>query len=129
MNLTEKIVFQISYETIGVVQMNFLRLLSQEAYQNFTYTCTNSVAWYDGENRDYNLSLRLLGDNEDEFSYNGIRPRLIVDKCDSRSGKEETVFLIRTSKLRQLPLIDFYPVDYGSPQQAFGFKVGPVCFK
>lgn len=109
--------------------MNFLRLLSQEAHQNFTYTCMNSVAWYDGTNRSYDYSLRLLGDNEDEFSYNSIRPHLIADECKNRNGKEETVFLIRTRKLQRLPLVDFYPVDYGSPQQAFGFKVGPVCFK
>jgi len=108
--------------------MNFLRLLNQEAYQNFTYTCTNSVAWYDDKDSGYNLSVRLLGENQDEFSYNGIKPHVIADGCKSRN-KQETVFLIHTRKLQQLPLVDFYPIDYGSPQQAFGFKIGPVCFK
>jgi collagen type V/XI/XXIV/XXVII alpha len=39
------------------------------------------------------------------------------------------VFEIRSDKLGQLPIIDFFPVDYGQPHQAFGFEVGPVCFK
>lgn len=111
--------------------MNFLRLLSQEAYQNFTYTCMNSVAWYNSEqlSHSYDLSLRLLGDNEEVFSYNGTRPHVLVDGCRNRKSKAETVFLVRTRKPQQLPLVDFYPVDYGSPHQAFGFMVGPVCFK
>lgn len=111
--------------------MNVLRLLSQEAYQNFTYTCVNSVAWYNNNDptHSYDLSLRFLGDNEDEFSYNVIRPYIIKDGCKDRNDKAETVFLIRTKKPQQLPLIDFYPIDYGSPRQAFGFAVGPVCFK
>lgn len=111
--------------------MTFLRLLSQEAYQNFTYTCINSVAWHNNENpnHSYDLSLRLLGDNKDEFSYNKTRPHIIVDGCESRKNESETVFLIRSRKLQQLPVIDFYPVDYGLPYQAFGFTVGPVCFK
>merc|ERR1712241_957416 len=39
--------FRISYDSLGPVQLTFLRLLSNEAYQNFTYTCINSAAWYD----------------------------------------------------------------------------------
>ena len=37
--------FRISYDSLGSVQLTFLRLLSKEAYQNFTYTCINSAAW------------------------------------------------------------------------------------
>lgn len=44
-------------------------------------------------------------------------------------SKSETVFEVRTKKLNFLPIIDFYPTDYGLPHQAFGFQVGPVCFK
>lgn len=47
----------------------------------------------------------------------------------TRKSKSETVFEVRTNKLNSLPLTDFYPVDYGLPHQAFGFEVGPVCFK
>merc|ERR1712071_353656 len=39
--------FRISYDSLGPVQLTFLRLMSQNAYQNFTYTCLNSAAWYD----------------------------------------------------------------------------------
>jgi collagen type V/XI/XXIV/XXVII alpha len=30
---------------MGPVQLTFLRLMSSEAHQNFTYTCINSAAW------------------------------------------------------------------------------------
>lgn len=122
-------VLQITYETIGVVQLNFLRLLSQQAYQNFTYTCINSVGWYNTLNDDYDSSLRLLGANDDEFSHAGIKPQITMDNCKTRKSKGETVFLIESKIMQQLPLVDFYPVDYGLPHQAFGFTVGPICFK
>lgn len=120
---------QITYETIGTVQLNFLRLLSQEAYQNFTYTCINSFGWYNVLDFNYNSSLRLLGANDDEFSYTGINPQIVTDNCKTRKSKGETVLLVHSKKLQQLPLVDFYPVDYGLPHQAFGFTVGPICFK
>lgn len=121
--------FKITYETIGVVQMTFIRLLSQEAYQNFTFTCINSAAWYNTKNYKYDLSIKLLGDNNQEFSHESNKPFVKIDGCKSRKSKSETVFEIRTEKLTQLPLVDFYPIDYGMPNQAFGFSVGPVCFK
>lgn len=89
----------------------------------------NSVGWYNAPNNSYDLSIRLLGENEDEFSYDNSKPIIIADGCKSRKSKSETVFLIQTDKLQRLPLIDFYPVDYGLPHQAFGFNVGPLCFK
>lgn len=121
--------FKITYETIGVVQMNFIRLLSQEAYQNFTYTCINSAAWYNTKNYKYDLSIKLLGDNNQEFSHESNKPYVLIDGCKSRKSKSETIFEIRTKKLTQLPIVDFYPIDYGMPNQAFGFSVGPLCFK
>lgn len=47
----------------------------------------------------------------------------------TRKSKSETVFEVRTKMLGNVPIVDFYPVDYGLPHQAFGFEVGPVCFK
>ena len=44
---------KVTYETVGVVQMTFLRLLSQKAYQNFTFTCVNSVSWYNQRTFNY----------------------------------------------------------------------------
>jgi len=54
---------------------------------------------------------------------------VLLDGCRLRKGKSETIFSVNTTKLDQLPLTDFYPLDYGAPNQAFGFTVGPVCFK
>lgn len=122
--------FRISYETVGMVQMTFLRLLSQEAYQNFTYTCVNSVAWFNSRSENYDLSVRLLGENDIEIGHDTpVKPTILKDGCLTGRAKGETVFEIRTKKTQYLPIIDFYPVDYGLQQQAFGFQMGPVCFK
>jgi collagen type V/XI/XXIV/XXVII alpha len=111
---------KVTYETVGVVQMTFLRLLSQKAHQNFTFTCVNSAAWYNQRTFNYdqvlfsvsvalsflmvarhfvsgvciiNMNLipspischeqaiKLLGDNEQEFSAKGVRPNVILDGC------------------------------------------------
>lgn len=109
--------------------MSFLRLLSQEGFQNFTYSCMNSAAWYNTKTSKFDLSIKLLGENEQQFSYNSLKPTIMFDGCQSRKARSETIFEIRTKKLAQLPIIDFLPVDYGLPNQAFGFSVGPVCFK
>jgi collagen type V/XI/XXIV/XXVII, alpha len=63
--------------------MTFLRLLSQEGYQNFTYTCMNSVAWYDTKNNNHNLSVKLLGENEVEIGSENTaqRPNVLFDGC------------------------------------------------
>merc|ERR1712080_85389 len=97
--------FRISYDSMGPVQLTFLRLMSREAHQNFTYTCINSAAWFDSRTGSYDSAIKLQGDNEVEFSAQENRPNI----------------------LGQLPIVDFYPVDYGQQQQAFGFEVGPVC--
>ena len=46
-----------------------------------------------------------------------------------RKGESKTVFSLKTEKRSQLPVKDFYPKDYGLPHQAFGFEIGPVCFR
>jgi len=122
--------FKISYDSLGPVQLTFLRLMSTEAHQNFTYTCMNSAAWYDSNYSNYNSAIKLLGENDDEFSTENNKPNVVIDGCKRKQKSEsKTVFEVRTEKLGQLPMVDFYPVDYGKPHQAFGFEVGPVCFK
>jgi collagen type V/XI/XXIV/XXVII, alpha len=123
--------FKISCETVGAVQMKFLLLLSQESYQNFTYTCMNSVAWFNSNSENYESSLKFLGDNDVEIGHetHGVKPTVLVNGCRTGRTKSETVFEIRTKKVDYLPVIDFYPLDYGQQQQAFGFQMGPVCFK
>lgn len=123
---------RITYESIGIVQMTFLRLLAQDGYQTFTYTCINSAAWYNSKLDNYDSAIKLLGENEMEIGYNisgNVRPNVLKDGCKSGQSKGETIFEIRTKKLDYLPIIDFYPVDYGLPNQAFGFHAGPLCFK
>lgn len=121
--------FRISYDSMGPVQLTFLRLMSSEAHQNFTYTCINSAAWYDSRTGNFNNAIKLQGDNEVEFTAAENKPNVILDGCKSKGAESKTVFEVRTTRLGELPLVDFYPVDYGQQQQAFGFEVGPVCFK
>lgn len=124
--------FKITYETTGVVQMTFLRLLSSNAYQNFTYTCVQSKAWFDEDNLNHNKAIKLMGQDEQIFSIDTIKPNVLTDGCATKSGvpgKTRTVFEVRSKDLSHLPLVDFQPTDYGLPNQAFGFEAGPVCFK
>jgi hypothetical protein len=39
------------------------------------------VAWYDNNARNYDLALKLLGDNEDEFSAMRNKPNVEMDGC------------------------------------------------
>ena len=75
------------------------------------------------------MSVKFRGENEYEFSYGKTRPRVIGDGCQTRKDTSETSFEIRTKKLERLPIVDFFPVDYGLPNQAFGFTIGPICLK
>lgn len=72
--------------------MTFLRLLSQDAYQNFTYTCINSAAWYNSKTYKHDLAIKLLGENEEEFGYDKTKPFVVTDGCKTRSSKSETIF-------------------------------------
>ena len=73
--------FKVTYDSVGPVQFAFLRMLSLEASQNFTYTCINSVAWYDNVARGYSKAIKLLGDNDDEFSAVQNKPQVSNDGC------------------------------------------------
>ncbi|TMW44812.1 hypothetical protein DOY81_010106 [Sarcophaga bullata] len=59
----------------------------------------------------------------------GIKPEVIKDECALPNASGSTELLFNTKRLNYLPLNDFLPKDYGKENQAFGFKVGPVCFK
>ena len=76
--------WQITYDSVGPIQMRFLRLLSGTARQNFTYTCINSVVWYDALSRNYQKSITFLGDNEEEFSSVRNKPNVPHDGCRVR---------------------------------------------
>ncbi|XP_022105761.1 collagen alpha-1(V) chain-like isoform X2 [Acanthaster planci] len=119
----------LTYSSISTVQLTFLRLLSTHATQNFTYLCSRSVGWYDKEEGHFDKAIKLQGANEDEFGYGTLlEPTVLLDECKNKPGKGETVLFVNTTKLQQLPIIDFAAYDFGQRSQRFGYKAGPVCF-
>ncbi|NXQ78290.1 COBA1 protein, partial [Quiscalus mexicanus] len=127
-------IFQLSYldvegNSINIVQMTFLKLLSASARQNFTYNCHQSVAWHDAPSDSYDKALRFLGSNDEEMSYdNNPYIKALHDGCASRKGYAKTVLEINTPKIDQVPIVDVMINDFGDQNQKFGFEVGPVCF-
>lgn len=75
--------------SINMVQMTFLKLLSASARQNFTYNCHQSVAWHDAPSDSYDKALRFLGSNDEEMSYdNNPYIKALHDGCAvSRASK------------------------------------------
>uniref|UniRef100_A0A3Q2DNI1 Collagen, type XI, alpha 1a n=1 Tax=Cyprinodon variegatus TaxID=28743 RepID=A0A3Q2DNI1_CYPVA len=115
--------------SINMVQMTFLKLLTASARQNFTYNCHQSVAWHDASSDSYDKALRFLGANDEEMSYdNNPYIQAISDGCSTRHGNGKTVLEINTPKIDQVPIVDVMLTDFGDPNQKFGFEVGPVCF-
>ncbi|KAG7229043.1 hypothetical protein INR49_013162 [Caranx melampygus] len=113
--------------TINMVQMTFLKLLSSSARQNFTYICHQSVAWYDAKADNYDKALRFLGSNDEEMSYDNnpfIKP--LMDGCSLKQGYSKSVMEINTPRIDQLPIIDVMLNDFGDSNQRFGFEVGPI---
>jgi len=119
--------FEIRYASS--IQMDFLRLLSEEATQRFTYYCSGSVAWMDSTTGDLENSISLVGSNDWEFETSEFSDKMVVhDGCKDRGQNGFTAFEIRTKKLGRLPIVNFRPKDYGEPWQKFGFEAGPICF-
>lgn len=119
---------KISY--INEIQMNFLRILHNEAHQAFTYFCRNSVAWYDAKSKSHDLALSLVGANGHEVQAGDFRQRDVeLDGCSYRPADGATVLKLKSTRMQQFPIVDFRPKDYGSSGQEFGFEAGPVCFK
>uniref|UniRef100_A0AAY4D3J9 Fibrillar collagen NC1 domain-containing protein n=1 Tax=Denticeps clupeoides TaxID=299321 RepID=A0AAY4D3J9_9TELE len=115
--------------SINMVQMTFLKLLTASARQNFTYSCHQSVAWHNTNTDSYDKALRFLGSNNEEMSYdNNPFIKALSDGCADRKGYGKTVMEINTPKIDQVPIIDVMLNDFGDPSQKFGFEVGPVCF-
>lgn len=52
-------------------QLAFMRLLSNQASQNVTYHCKNSVAYMDGETGDMKKAVVLQGSNDVELRAEG----------------------------------------------------------
>ncbi|XP_030873269.1 collagen alpha-3(V) chain-like [Leptonychotes weddellii] len=128
--------FQFSYvdadgSPVSVVQMTFLKLLSATARQSFTYSCQNSAAWLDEAAGDHSRSLRFLGANGEELSFNQTAAATITvpyDGCRLRKGQTKTLLELSSSRVGFLPLWDVAAADFGQTNQKFGFELGPVCF-
>ena len=68
--------------------MIFLQLLSTKAYQNITYHCRNSVAYYDYYEGNFNKSALFMTSNDLELvATNPVKYRYSVarDECQVRS--------------------------------------------
>ena len=52
-------------------QLAFMRLLSNQASQNITYHCKNSVAYMDGESGNLKKAVVLMGSNDVELRAEG----------------------------------------------------------
>ncbi|KAG9464825.1 hypothetical protein GDO78_019334 [Eleutherodactylus coqui] len=115
---------------IGVVQLTFLRLLSISASQNFTYHCHRSAAWHMASADSYDKALHFMGANDEDLSFH-TSPyiKALRDGCSMKKGTDKTVLEIHTPRVEQLPLMDAMFMDFGEPNQKFGFEVGPVCFR
>lgn len=91
--------FQISY--VDEVQMNFLRLLHNEAHQTFKYFCRNSVAWYNAETASYDSAVSLIGANghdmpTERFSQKDVQ----LDGCSVSSPQLENI-IIKNNDLKK----------------------------
>lgn len=61
--------------------MVFLRLLSSEATQNFTYSCMNSAAWFNQQSGTYNSAIKLMGADGQIFGPDDEKPLILSDGC------------------------------------------------
>lgn len=95
-----KNLFQLSYvdaegNSITMVQMTFLKLLSASARQNFTYNCHQSVAWQEESSDSYDKALRFLGSNDEEISRdNNPYIKALYDGCAVSTSRRDTLFSI-----------------------------------
>ena len=74
------IIFQFGYN-VSIPQWNFLRLLSAEGRQMFTYRCVNSIGWEDQQNGNYDKAIQLMGANDEVLTYGSDEITLIEDSC------------------------------------------------
>jgi len=130
--------FQFQYGLDGAdqedvnIQMSFMRLMSNQASQNITYHCKNSIAYMDATTGNLKKALLLQGSNDVEIRAEGnsrFTYSVSEDGCSSHDGSwGKAVIDYQTSKTSRLPIIDIAPMDIGGADQEFGVQVGPVCF-
>ena len=72
--------FQFAYN-VTIPQFNFLRLLSLEAKQIFTYKCVNSIGWEDQVNGNMDRAFELMGYNEEVITHEYPDLNVLTDTC------------------------------------------------
>lgn len=130
--------FQFQYGSDGAdsedvsIQMTFMRLMSNQASQNITYHCKNSIAYMDSASGNLKKALLLQGSNDVEIRAEGnsrFTYSVMEDGCTKHTGQwGKTVIEYRSQKTSRLPIVDIAPMDIGGADQEFGVDVGPVCF-
>lgn len=113
-------------------QLQFLQILSSSVYQNITYHCRKSVAYYDSVGKSYKKAI-IFSSADDHEIVGATRPKyqykVSTDGCKNRKRDwSKTVFEFQMDKTTRLPIEDFAPADIGDSDQAFGLEIGPVCF-
>lgn len=113
-------------------QLQFLQLVSSNAYQNVTYHCRKSIAYHDAAANSHKKAL-IFASADDREIFGGQRRKyqytVPVDGCKNRKNVwSKTVFEFQMDKTTRLPVEDFAVVDIGDPDQAFGLEIGPVCY-
>jgi len=102
----------------NIVQIKMIRLLSEKARQNVTYTCKNSHA-----------ILKVLTDDEQTEDIAKLETKVIKDDCLIKDNTwRSAVYEIETEELETLPIQDIAIKDVRDPKVEFGLEVGPICF-
>jgi hypothetical protein len=101
----------------NIVQIKMIRLLSERARQNVTYSCKNS-----------NSELRVLTDDEHIVDIAKVG-KVVKDDCKIKDNTwRSSVYEIETEELDTLPIQDIASKDIGDKNEEFGIEMGPICF-
>lgn len=88
---------------VHVVQLTFLKLLSATAQQTFTYTCHNSVGWFDSNSRSHERALRFRGGNDEELTH-AKSPFItaVHDGCQVSVGSRDSCWVQRQGQRKHI---------------------------
>ena len=111
--------FQFAYK-IDKVQLTFLQMNSVKGYQNITYHCRNSVAYFDKSSNDYKKAVKFMANNDleleadnDKFKY-----KVTEDSCMVRCN------FYQLSKYSVIHIV-YINVKYSNKKE--GLKGQPCC--
>jgi len=116
---SKDIMEEFGYEyAANIVQIKMIRLLSEKARQNVTYSCKNS-----------NAILKVLTDDERTEDITKLETKIVKDDCLIKDNTwRKAVYEIETEELETLPIQDIAVKDVGGKGEEFGLEIGPICF-